>query len=69
MHQYGFRAPHSCQDLLVKVQQLVFNSKNVKLQSLAIFIDLKRAFDTVDFDILLNKLDHYGCLQTGLYHT
>jgi retron-type reverse transcriptase len=59
-HQYGFRARHSCQDLLVKLQQLVFNSKNVKLQSLAIFIDLKKAFDTVDFDILLNKLDHYG---------
>jgi hypothetical protein len=59
-HQYGFRARHSCQDLLVKLQQLVFNSKNVKLQSLDIFIDLKRAFVTVDFDILLNKLDHYG---------
>lgn len=59
-HQYGFRARHSCQDLLVKLQQLIFNSKNEKKQCLAIFIDLKKAFDTVNLDILLNKVNHYG---------
>jgi hypothetical protein len=54
--QYGFRAGHETQHALLKLLDEVEGSK----YSITIFADLKKAFDTVDHKILLQKLSHYG---------
>ena len=44
----------------------VFDSLNSNKMNLTVFIDLKKAFDTVDLTILLDKLSHYGVLGKEL---
>jgi retron-type reverse transcriptase len=70
--QYGFRKHYSTQYVVIDiVDQIHKNMDNGKF-TCGIFIDLKKAFDTVDHHILLRKLNHYdirGIVLTGLDHT
>ena len=40
--------------------QEISNAKDNKNHAIGVFIDLKKAFDTVDHGILIEKLNYYG---------
>ena len=60
-NQFGFRPGHSCETALIcMVDEWSRQVDKGHLNGIA-FIDLRRAFDTVDHLILLNKLKECGC--------
>ena len=58
--QYGFRAGRSCEHALLDAQNTLVNSLHRRQISLLLLIDFSKAFDMVDHNILLHKLNHYG---------
>ena len=64
--QYGFRKKHSTELAAIELTDKIFNHLDNKKTPLAIFIDLSKAFDTIDHQILLDKLKYYGIKGTAL---
>ena len=59
-YQYGFRKNHSTDHALIElVDQIRFSIDNNQM-TCGIFVDLTKAFDTVNHEILIGKLEHYG---------
>ena len=58
--QYGFQLNVSTNHALVDVVTQSFENINNTMYTGLIFLDLTKAFDTVNHEILLHKLDHYG---------
>jgi len=58
--QFGFRAGHSCEAQLISVVEDIKLAMDNTSQVDIIFIDFRKAFDTVPHCRLLNKLYHYG---------
>jgi hypothetical protein len=59
-NQYGFRKKHSTIDAVTKFITDIAQSFENKQSTLAVYLDLSKAFDTIDHTILHKKLEYYG---------
>ena len=64
--QYGFRkghnTTHAALDYVGAIERALEKGEHV----IGIFCDLSKAFDTLNHEILLSKLEHYGIRETAL---
>ena len=58
--QYGFRSKHSCIDAVLELMSNVIKGWENNEHTIALFIDLSKAFDTLEHAVLFKKLECYG---------
>ena len=58
--QYGFRESHSTVHAVSEFVSNVLQAFDENKMTLSVFLDLSKAFDTIDHSIMISKLEHYG---------
>ena len=64
---FGFQKQHSTEHTTVHLVNKILKSFDNKCYNLGVFIDLAKAFDTVDHNIQLKKLFHYGLRDNNFF--
>ena len=65
-NQFGFKKNNSTVHALIQISEMIKASIDTEKFGCGIFIDLRKAFDTVNHEILQNKLEHYGIRDSML---
>ena len=60
LYQFGFQVDYSTNNALMTIVERIQKQLDAGNYTAGVFVDLKKAFDTVDHNILLEKLDYYG---------
>ena len=59
-YQFGFRKGHSTEQAILEITDHIKANIENKLITCGLFLDFSKAFDTVNHDILIEKLNKYG---------
>ena len=64
--QYGFRSQHSCENTVSELTSEIVKGLQNGMYTLALFLDLSKAFDTLEHEVLLEKMYRYGIRGSSL---
>ena len=64
--QYGFQKYHSCENAVTELVSSIIKGWETRKSTLAVYLDLSKAFDTLEHSVLFQKLDRYGIRGNAL---
>ena len=59
-YQYGYRSHHSCEPAIGQLVSQVIKNLELKKATISVFLDFSKAFDRLQHDIILKKMERYG---------
>ena len=59
-NQFGFHKNSNTSDAIIESLDYVYSSLDKKQSTIAVYLDFSKAFDAVNHEILMSKLQHNG---------